>query len=73
MKKTCWQRPYFGGKKLGCKIIKNNTSKRYDEDYEIGRIRKFIGKLKDRQLKKLKKKIKELEDKIEILTSQITQ
>ena len=73
MKKTCWQRPYFGGKKLGCKIIKNNTGKRYDEDYEIGRIRKFIGKLKDRQLKKLKKKIKELEDKIEILTSQITQ
>ena len=55
MNKTCWQRPYFGGKKLGCKIIKNNTSKRYDEDYEIGRIRKFIGKLKDRQLKKLKK------------------
>ena len=33
----------------------------------------FIGKFKDRQLKKLNKILKELEDKIEKLTGQITQ
>ena len=33
----------------------------------------FIGKFKDRQLKKLNKILKELEDKIERLTGQITQ
>ena len=53
-------------KKLGCKFIRINTSKRFDEDYEIGRIQTFISKFKNRQLKKLEKesnkKIKELED-----------
>ena len=33
-------------KKLGCKFIRINTSKRYDEDYELGRIQTFISKLK---------------------------
>ena len=58
-KKTCWQRPYFWVektkstiKKLGCQFIRINTSKRYDEDYEIGRIQTFIHKFKDRQLQK---------------------
>ena len=48
-------------------------SKRYYEDYEIGRIQTFISKFKDRQLKQLNNKLKELEDKIEKLTGQITQ
>ena len=48
-------------------------SKRYYEDYEIGRIQTFISKLKDRQLKQLNKKLKELDHKIEKLTGQITQ
>ena len=80
MKKTCWQRPYFWRekkkvleKKLGCWFIRINTSKHYDEDYEIGRIQTFISKFKDRQLKKLNKKLKELEDEIEKLTGQIKQ
>ena len=38
-------------KKLGCEFITFNTSKPYDEDYEIGRIQTFIRKFKDRQLK----------------------
>ena len=37
-------------KKLGCKFIWISTSKRYDEDYEIGRIQTVINKFKDRQL-----------------------
>ena len=53
---------------LGCKFIRINTSKRFDEDYEIGRIQTFISKFKNSQLKKLEKelnkKIKELEDHI---------
>ena len=59
--------------RLGCKFIRINTSKRYDEHYEVGRMQTFIGKFKDRQLKKLNKILKELEDKIEKLTGQITQ
>ena len=55
-------------KKLNCEFIRINTSKRYDEDYEIGRIETFISKFKDRQLKKSEKesnkKIKELEHQI---------
>ena len=55
-------------KKLNGEFIRINTSKCYDEDYEIGRIETFIRKFKDRQLKKLgkesNKKIKELEDEI---------
>ena len=61
-------------KKLGCKFIRINTSKEgYDTDYEASRIQTFISKFKDSQLKKLNKKLKELEDKIEKLTGQITQ
>ena len=52
-------------KKLNGEFIRINTSKCYDEDYEIGRIETFIRKFKDRQLKKVEKesneKIKELE------------
>ena len=60
-------------KKLGCKFIRINTSKEgYDADYEASRIQKFISKFKDRQLKKLNKKLKELEDKIEKLAGQTT-
>ena len=54
-KKTCLKRPYFWGektkstrKKLGSEFIRINTTKRYDEDYEIGRIQTFITKFKDR-------------------------
>ena len=43
-------------------------SKRYDEDYEIGRIGTFISKFKSRQFKQLEKesneKIKEIQEKI---------
>ena len=72
-KKLCLQRPYFLRRKskkrqktkLNCKFIRTNTSKSYDEDYEIDRIETFISKFQDMQLKKLekgsnKKKIKEL-------------
>ena len=41
-------------KKLGCEFIRINTSKRYNDYYETGRIQTFISKFKDRQLKKLK-------------------
>ena len=61
-------------KKLGCKLIRINTSKEgYDADYEVSRIQTFVSKFKDRQVKKLNKKIKELEDKIEKLRGQTTQ
>ena len=46
-------------KKLACKFIRINTSKYYDEDYEIGRIQTFISKFKKRQLKKNRKRIKQ--------------
>ena len=79
-KKTCQQRHYFWGerqksleKKLGYEFIRVNTSKCYDKYYEVGRIPTFISKFKDRQLNKLNKKLKELEDKIKKLTGQITQ
>ena len=58
---------------LGCKFIRINTSKRYHEDYETGRIQTFISKFKSRQLRKIEKesnkRLKELEDKINIKTS----
>ena len=61
-------------KKLGCKFIRINTSKEgYDADYEVSRIQTFVSKFKDRQVKKLNKKIKELEDKTEKLRGQTTQ
>ena len=54
-------------KKLGWKFIRINTSKEgYDADYEARRIQTFISKFKDKQLK-------EQEDEIKKLTSQITQ
>ena len=76
MKKTSWQRPLLWGqkrkstrKKIGSKFIRISTSKEgYDTDYEASSIQTFINKFKDRQLKKLNKKIKELEDNIEKLT-----
>ena len=61
-------------KMLVCKFIRINTNKEgYDADFQASRIQTFISKLKDRQLKKLSKKLKELEDKIEKLVGQITQ
>ena len=55
-------------KKLACKCIRINTSKKgYDADYEASRIQIFISKFKDRQLKRLNKELKELEDKVEKL------
>ena len=61
-------------KTLVCKFIRINTNKEgYDSDFQASRIQTFISKLKDRQLKKLSKKLKELEDKIEKLVGQITQ
>ena len=54
--------------KLACKSIRINASKRYDDDYEIGRIQTFISKFKNRLLRKLEKesnkKVKELKDEI---------
>ena len=46
-------------KKLGCKFIKINTNKHYDEDYEVGRTKTFISKFKNRQLGKLQKESNE--------------
>ena len=44
--------------KLGWKFIRTNTSKvGYDSDYEASRIQRFISKFKDRQLKKINKKL----------------
>ena len=46
-------------KELGCKFIRINTSKEgYNAGYETSRIQTFINKFKDRQLKKIKQKIK---------------
>ena len=61
-------------KELGCKFIRINTSKDgYDADYEASIIQTFISQFKDRRLRKLNKKIKELEDKIQKFTSQTIQ
>ena len=76
-KRSHWQRSYFWGKKvrsirkkLGYKFIRINKIKEdYDADYEASRIQTFISKFRDRQLKKLYKKLKELGDKIKELTS----
>ena len=46
-------------KKLNCEFIRVNTSKRYAEDYEIGRIQTFISEFKNKQLKKIRKRIKQ--------------
>ena len=62
-------------KKLGCKFIIINTSKiGYDAGYEASKMQIFIGKFKDRQLKKLQKKNKKKqENKMETLRGQTTQ
>ena len=61
-------------KKLGYKFIWTNTSKkRYDTDYEASRTQIFINKFKDRQSNKWNKISKEVEDKTEKWTGQITQ
>ena len=63
-------------KKLVCNFIRINTSKRYDEDYDIGRTKTFISKCKNRRLKKLEKEsskeVKELVDEIKKLTLKLT-
>ena len=46
-------------KKLGCKFITINTSKKGEEDYEIDKIQTFISKFKNRKLRKLKNRIKQ--------------
>ena len=51
----------------------NTIKEGYDADYEASRIQTFISKFKDKQSKKLNKKLKEPADKIEKLTVQITQ
>ena len=45
-------------KKLGCKFIRINTSKLYDEHYETetDRVQTFISKFKNRKQKKIEKK-----------------
>ena len=49
--------------KLSCKFIRINTSKEgYDVDYEASRIETFTSKFKDRQIKKLNKKLNKLEE-----------
>ena len=65
-------------KEIGCKFIRINTSDAeigYDKDYEVSKIKTFISKLKDRQLKKLEKesnkKIEEKENKIKELKDEI--
>ena len=65
-------------KKLGCKFIRVNTSdaeRNYDKGYEVSKIKTFISKLKDRQLRKIEKesnkKIEEKENKIKELEGEI--
>ena len=59
-------------KKHRCKFIRINTNKQvYDADYEASRIQTFISKFKDRQLKNINKKLKELKDEIKKLTKQM--
>ena len=50
--------------KLGCEFIRINTSTYYDDNYEIGETQIFICKSKDKQLKKIKKRIKQKIKKI---------
>ena len=38
-------------KKLNCEFIRINTSKRYNENYEIGGIETFTSKFKERPFK----------------------
>ena len=63
-------------KKLGCKFIRINTSNAkngYDLDYEVGNIEAFIDEFKNKKIKKLETKLKELEDKNKnSTTNQIT-
>ena len=63
-------------KKLGCKFIRINTSNAkngYDLDYEVGNIEAFIDEFKNKKIKKLETKLKEIEDKNKnSTTNQIT-
>ena len=71
-KRTYWQIYYFWKKrqkalekKIGCKFIRINTSNvknGYDLDYEVGNIEAFIDEFKNKKIKELEAKIKELED-----------
>ena len=63
-------------KKLGCEFIRINTSNAengYDLDYEVCNIEAFIDEFKNKKIKKVEDKIKELEDKNKnSTTNQIT-
>ena len=63
-------------KELGCKFIRINTSNAkngYDLDYEVGNIEAFIDEFKNKKIKKLETKLKEIEDKNKnSTTNQIT-
>ena len=53
-------------KKLLCKFIRTNTNNAkngYDLDYEVGNIEAFNDEFKNRKIKELEAKLKELEDK----------
>ena len=53
-------------KKLGCEFIRINTSNAkngYDLDCDVGNIEAFIDEFKNKKIRKLEGKIKELEDK----------
>ena len=47
-------------KRLGCKFIRINSSNAkngYDLDYEVGSVQAFIGKFKNKKIKKLEKQL----------------
>ena len=49
------------GKKLDCKFNRINTSKEnYDVDYELPRIKTFISEFKNKELRELEDKTKEI-------------
>ena len=53
-------------KRLGCKFIRintNNAKNGYDLDYEVGNIEAFNDEFRNRKIKELEAKLKELEDK----------
>ena len=63
-------------KKLDCKFTRINTSNAknvYDLDYEVSNIEAFIDEFKNKKIKKLGTKLKEIEDKNKnSTTNQIT-
>ena len=58
---------------LGCTFIRINPDEKDFSAYDgLGKIQTFIRKLKDDELKKLKRKIKELKDEKESLIDKIS-